>query len=143
MLNGNIINRAWSRTLFWSLYFFICEEKSLKNADFSDMKGLFTAEKKISEVAGEFNTIRYLMIFFLIMLAFDFTVIYFLFEANSFGMQEILAYIFTPALLGSWIILLVKWTYQPIIKLVSSFMFGSVYMGAAITAFAITYFLSL
>ncbi|MBL4730481.1 MAG: hypothetical protein JKY28_03775 [Sulfurimonas sp.] len=130
--------------LFFGLFiFFICEEKSLKNADFSDMKGLFTAEKKISEVAGEFNTIRYLMIFFLIMLAFDFTVIYFLFEANSFGMQEILAYIFTPALLGSWIILLVKWTYQPIIKLVSSFMFGSVYMGAAITAFAITYFLSL
>lgn len=139
---GMLLITLGAGLLFGLLVFFICEEKSLKDADFSDMKGLFTAERKVSECAGEFNTIRYLAAYFVVMLAFDLAIVHFVFTPNNFGMQEMLAYTFAPSLLGSWVILLVKWTYQPIIKLVSSFMYGSVYMGAAITSFAISYFLA-
>lgn len=129
--------------LFFALFvFFVCEEKSLKNADFSDMKGLFTAERKVSECAQEFDTVRYLVIYFVVLLAFHLAVINMVFVPNGFGLVEKLAYTFFPSLLGSWLILLVKWTYQPIIKLVSSFMYGSVYMGAAITAFVIAKFIA-
>lgn len=126
---------------FGLLVFFVAEEKSLKDADFSDMKGLFTAERKVSECAGEFNTFRYLGIYFAIMVVFDLLMANLVFVPNGLGMQEMLAFTFVPSLLGSWVILLVKWTYQPIIKLVSSFMYGSVYMGASIFAFTITYFI--
>ena len=104
--------------LFFALFvFFVCEEKSLKDADFSDMKGLFTAERKVSECAGEFNTIRYLLIYFLILVVFNLAIANLVFDPNGFGLTEKLAYTFFPSLLGSWMILLVKWTYQPIIKL--------------------------
>lgn len=138
---GTLLVILGAGLFFGLLVFFICEEKSLKNADFSDMKGLFTAERKVSECAGEFNTLRYLAIYFAIMLVFDLAIANLVFIPNGLGMEEMLAYTFVPSLLGSWVILLVKWTYQPIIKLVSSFMFGSVYMGASIIAFTITYFI--
>ncbi len=126
--------------LFFALIvFFICEEKSLKDADFSDMKGLFTEELKASECAGKFQTIRYLTIYFIVLLIFDLAIANYIFIPNGYGLQEVLAYTFIPSLLGSFIILLVKWTYQPVIKLVSSFMFGSVFMGSAAIAFLITY----
>lgn len=138
---GTLLITLGAGLFFGLIVFFICEEKSLKDADFSDMKGLFTAERKVTECAGEFNTIRYLVIYFAIMLVFDLAVATLVFAPNGFGMQEMLAFTFVPSLIGSWVILLVKWTYQPIIKLVSSFMYGSVYMGAAITAFVLTYFI--
>ncbi|MCJ7765002.1 MAG: hypothetical protein MUP09_03590 [Thiovulaceae bacterium] len=126
--------------LFFALIvFFICEEKSLKDADFSDMKGLFTKELKATECFGKFQTIRYLTIFFIVLLIFDLAIAYYVFIPNGFGLQEVLAYTFIPSLLGSFIILLVKWTYQPVIKLASSFMYGSVFMGSAAIAFLITY----
>ena len=62
-----------------------------------------------------------------------------MFLANGFGLQEILAYTFIPSLVGSWVILLVKWTYQPVIKLASSFMYGAGFIGASSVAFLITY----
>ena len=127
--------------LFFALIvFFICEEKSLKDADFSDMKGLFTKELKASECAGQFQTIRYLTIYFIVLLVFDLAIANYVFIPNGFGLQEVLAYTFIPSLLGSFIILLVKWTYQPVIKLVSSFLYGSVFMGSAAIAFSITYY---
>ncbi|MDF1874386.1 hypothetical protein JHD48_01405 [Sulfurimonas sp. SAG-AH-194-I05] len=128
--------------LFGLIVFIICEEKSLKDADFSDMRGLFTAERKISDCAGEFNTVRYLGIYFVLMLAFDLVLANVVFVPNNLGLMEMLGYTFAPALIGSWIILLVKWTYQPIIKLVSSFMYGSVYIGASILSFGITHFIA-
>ena len=115
--------------------FIICEEKSLKNADFSDMKSMMSTERKITECAGEFNTFRYLTIYAVIMLAFHLVVANLVFIPNNLGLMEILGYIFTPALIGSWIILLVKWTYQPMMKLVSGFMFATVYILSALLAF--------
>jgi hypothetical protein len=53
----------------------------------------------------------------------------------------LMAYVFFPSLLGSLLILLVKWRFQPFIKLVSSFMYGSGYMTATGLAVALVYFL--
>ena len=127
--------------LFSLLVFFVCEEKSLKDANFSDMKGLFTEELKYSECIGQFQTVKYMLIYFFVLLAFDLAIAILVFIPNGYGLQEALAYTFIPSLFGSFIILLVKWTYQPVIKVISSFMYGSAYMTAAIASFLITYFL--
>ena len=127
--------------LFFGLVVFIaCEEMSLKNANFSDMKGLFTEELKVSECLDEFNTVRYMALFIVVLFAFDLALANLVFVPRGFGALEILAYVFVPSLLGSWIILLVKWTYQPIIKLASSFMYGAGFIGAAAVAFGLTNF---
>ena len=125
--------------VFGLLVFFFCEEKSLKNANFSDMKGLFTEELKPAECIGEFNTIRYMLLYGALLFVFDLVVANMVFIPNNLGISEIMAYVFMPSLVGSWIILLVKWTYQPVIKLISSFMYGAGFIGAAIFAFGITY----
>ena len=46
--------------LFGLVVFIFCEEMSLENANFSDIKGLFTEELKVSECLDEFNTVRYM-----------------------------------------------------------------------------------
>lgn len=126
---------------FGLIVFFICEEKSLKDANFSDMKGLFTQELQASACIGQFQTVRYLLIYLVLLLIFDLVIANLVFLPNKFAIQEILAYIFIPSLVGSWIILLVKWTYQPVIKLASSFMYGAGFIGASSIAFGITYFI--
>jgi hypothetical protein len=124
------------------LIFFICEEKSLKDANFSDMKCLVTEEVEVSKCFEKFQTVRYIATYFIVMVFFDGLIGYFIFLPNSFGLLEVMAYTFVPSVLGSAIILLVKWTYQPVIKLLSSFIFGSVFMGASAAAFGALYFLS-
>ncbi len=126
--------------LFFGLAtFWICEEKSLKDADFSDMKRICTKELDPKECMNEFNTIKYMAIYAVVMLIFDLIIYKMVFVPNGFGMMEKLAYTFIPSLVGSWIILLIKWTYQPIIKLISSFLYGAGYMGAAIVSMAIAF----
>ncbi len=128
-------------SLFFSLTVFIaCEEMSLKNANFSDMKGLFTAELKVSECLDEFKTVRYMVLFLVILFAFDLALANLVFVPSAFGTLEMIVYVFVPSLLGSWVILLVKWTYQPIVKLASSFMYGAGFIGAAALAFGVTNF---
>jgi hypothetical protein len=58
---------------------------------------------------------------------------------NSFGLGFVMAYVFLPSLIGSLIILLVKWRFQPLLKLISSFMFGAGYIGASAFAVAATH----
>ncbi len=129
--------------LFFSLLvFFICEEKSLKDANFSDMKCLVTEEVEISKCFEQFRTIRYIAIYFLILLVFDALIAHFIYLPQGFGLLEVISYTFATSLMGSGLILLVKWTYQPVIKLISSFMFGSVFMGASATAFGAVYLLA-
>jgi len=127
--------------LFSLLTFFICEEKSLKDANFSDMKCLVTEQVELSKCFEQFNTVRYMSIYFVILLIADIAVGQLVFIPQGFGMLEVMAFTFVPSILGSGIILLVKWTYQPMIKLISSFMYGSVFMGASGIAFAITFFI--
>jgi hypothetical protein len=125
--------------IFSLVIFFICEEKSLKDAKMSDMKCLITEEVNISECFEQYNTIRYM--FFYIAAVFFAGI---LVAANvhlpyNYGLAEVLSYTFIPSLLGSLLILLIKWTYQPMIKLISSFMFGAGYIGATGLAFALMY----
>jgi hypothetical protein len=125
--------------VFGLLVFFFCEEKSLKDANFSDMTRMITEEVKISECFEQFQTVRYLALYFLIMFVFNVLIANFVYLPHGFGLLEITLYTFVPSLIGSGIILLVKWTYQPVIKLISSFMYGSVFMGASGLAFTLTY----
>ncbi len=128
--------------LFFSLFvFFICEEKSLRDASFSDMKCIITEKVEVSKCFEQFQTIRYLVTYFLILIIFDALIAYFVYLPQGFGLVEVLIYTFVPSLIGSGVILLIKWTYQPIIKLISSFMFGSIFIGASATAFGFVYLL--
>jgi hypothetical protein len=129
--------------LFFSLLvFFVCEEKSLKDADFSDMKCLVTEEVEFSKCFEQFQTVRHISFYFVAMVIFDGLIAHFIYLPNGFGILEIMAYTFVPSLMGSGLILLVKWTYQPVIKLISSFMYGSIFMGASVIAFGTVYLLS-
>jgi len=139
---GTIMLLMGGGLFFALLVFFICEEKSLKDANFSDMKCLVTEEVEVSKCFEQFQTVRYIAIYFIAMVLFDGLIAHFVYLPNGFGILEIMAYTFVPSLMGSGVILLVKWTYQPVIKLISSFMFGSIFMGASATAFGAVYLLS-
>jgi hypothetical protein len=128
--------------IFSLLVFVYCEEKSLKSVDFSDMKCMMTKEVGLSTCLEQFNTVKYIGIYFISILIFNVLIANYIFIANGFALQEILLYIFVTSFLGSAIILLVKWTYQPMMKLLSSFMFGSIFIGAAAIAFGLTYLLA-
>jgi len=126
--------------MFALITFWICEEKSLKDADFSDMKCNVTEQVELSKCFEQFNTVRYMAIYFIIILVADLIIANMIFLPQGFGLTEAMAFTFVPSILGSGVILLVKWTYQPMVKLISSFLYGSVFMGAAILAFSFTFF---
>lgn len=129
--------------LFYSLIiFFICEEKSLKDANLSDMKCLVTKEIELSECFEKYNTIRYMAYYFIAVLIFSGAVANFIFVPKHFGLAEVMGYTFITSLLGSLIILLVKWRFQPVIKLISSFMFGGGFMSATGLSFALVYLIN-
>jgi len=136
---GTVMLLIGGSLVFSLMIFFVCEERSLKDANFSDMKCLVTENVDISQCFDQFQTIRYLAIYFLTLVVFDLVIANLVFLPHSFGLLEILAYTFITSFLGSALILLVKWTYQPVIKLISSFMFGSIFMGASALAFALSY----
>lgn len=128
--------------VFGLLVFFFCEEKSLKHAHFSDITRLVTEEVKISDCIEKFHTLRYLAYYFAIMFVFDVLIADFIYLPHGFGLLEITLYTFVTSLIGSGVILLVKWTYQPVIKLISSFLFGSIFMAASGLAFTFTYLIN-
>ena len=121
------------------IIFFVCEEKSLKNANMSDMKCLVADDVDVSECFEKYNTVRYMFLYFIAVFVFAAAVANYVHIPNNFGLMEVLVYTFIPSLLGSLIILLVKWSKQPVIKLISSFMFGGGYMAATALAFAFIY----
>ncbi|PHR57113.1 MAG: hypothetical protein COA44_06920 [Arcobacter sp.] len=127
--------------LFFALMtFWICEEKSLKDVNFSDMKCMVTEEIELSKCFEQFNTVRYMAIYFVIILIADLIIANMIFIPQGFGLTEVMAFTFLPSIIGSGVILLVKWTSQPMVKLISSFLYGSVFMGAAAIAFGFTFF---
>ena len=88
--------------LFFSLLvFFICEEKSLKDANFSDMKCLVTEEVEVSKCFEEFKTIRYLATYFVILFIFDALIANFIYLPQGFGLLEIISYTFATSLICS------------------------------------------
>jgi len=124
--------------LFYNMtVFYICEEKSLKNVDLSDMKCLIKEEVDMSECFEKYNTLRYMFIYLVSAFIFAALATHFFLIPAGLDLAGMMAYVFIPSLIGSLLILLVKWRYQPFIKLVSSFMYGSGYMTATALAVAL------
>lgn len=123
------------------LVFFFFEERSLKDAQFSDFKCMMTEDMKVSDCMEKFSTIKFLSIYAVLLFLANLAVAKMVFLPNAFGLTEGLIYTFVPSLLGSLVILLVKWSYQPLIKLVSSFLYGSIYIGATASSLLVTFYL--
>ena len=121
------------------IIFFIAEEMSLKDADFSDIKDVFTEELNIGELAGKYSTIKYMAMFVIAVFVIGLLVSMQILIPNHFSLGFLMAYVFLPSMIGSLIILLVKWRFQPILKLISSFMFGAGYIGASAFAVAVAH----
>jgi len=121
------------------IIFFIAEEMSLKDADFSDIKDVFTEELNIGELAGKYSTIKYMAMFVIAVFVIGLFVSMQILIPNHFALGFLMAYVFLPSMIGSLIILLVKWRFQPILKLISSFMFGAGYIGASAFAVAVSH----
>jgi len=126
--------------LFGSIItFFIAEEMSLKDADFSDIKDTFTKELSFDESLSKFGTIKYMTMYIAVVFIIGILVSTQILIPQDLGLGLLMAYVFLPSLIGSLVILLVKWRFQPLLKLISSFMFGAGYMSASAFAIAITH----
>lgn len=121
------------------ILFLIAEEMSLKDADFSDIKDVFTKELSLNEGLTKYGTIKYMAMYIIGVFVIGLLVSTQIIIPNSFGLGFVMAYVFLPSLIGSLIILLVKWRFQPLLKLISSFMFGAGYIGASAFAVAVTH----
>ena len=119
--------------------FLIMEEMSLKDSDFSDIKDAFTKELSLDESLSKYGTVKYMAMYVAIVAIIGLVVSTQILIPNNFGLGFDMAYVFLPALIGSLIILLVKWRFQPLLKLISSFMFGAGYIGASAFAVAASY----
>ena len=124
------------------IVFFIAEEMSLKDADFSDIKDMFTKELSLTDSLGKYGTIKYMALYIIAVFIIGYLVSTQILIPNNFSLGYNMAYVFLPSMIGSLIILLVKWRFQPILKLLSSFMFGAGYMGASAFAVAVTHLFS-
>ena len=120
------------------LVFLVTEEMSLKDSDFSDIKDAFTKELSLDESLSKYGTIKYMAMYVAIVAIIGLVVSTQILIPNGFGLGFSMAYVFLPSLIGSLIILLVKWRFQPLLKLISSFMFGAGYIGASGFAVATT-----
>ncbi len=120
------------------LVFLMSEEMSLKDSDFSDIKDAFTKELSLDESLSKYGTIKYMAMYVIGVFLIGFLVSTQILIPNGFGLGFSMAYVFLPSLIGSFIILLVKWRFQPLLKLISSFMFGAGYIGASGFAVATT-----
>ena len=121
------------------LAFLVTEEMSLKDSDFSDIKDAFTKELSLDESLSKYGTIKYMAIYVVVVGILGLVVSTQILIPSGFGLGFNMAYVFLPALIGSLIILLVKWRFQPLLKLISSFMFGAGYIGASAFAVAASY----
>lgn len=123
------------------IIFFILEEMSLKDADLSDIKDVCTQELGVSDSLNKYGTIKYMFMYVAAVFIIGYLVSSQIFIPNGFGLSKLMAYVFLPSMIGSLIILLVKWRFQPMLKLLSSFLFGAGYIGASAFAVATTYLL--
>jgi hypothetical protein len=121
------------------ILFLTAEERSLKDADFSDIKDAFTKELSLDESLSKYGTIKYMAMYIIGVFIIGLLVSTQILIPNGFGLGFVMAYVFLPSLIGSLIILLVKWRFQPLLKLISSFMYGAGYIGASAFAVAVTH----
>jgi len=122
------------------IVFFIAEELSLKDANFSDIKDACTAEElNLNGLLGEYGTVKYMALYIVAVFIIGYLISTQILIPNHFSLGFLMAYVFLPSMIGSLIILLVKWRFQPLLKLISSFLFGAGYMSASAFAVAITH----
>ena len=121
------------------ILFLIAEEMSLKDSDFSDIKDAFTKELSLDDSLSKYGTIKYMAMYVIVVGIIGLLVSTQILIPNGFGLGFVMAYVFLPSLIGSLVILLVKWRFQPLLKLISSFMFGAGYIGASAFAVATTH----
>jgi len=125
------------------IVFFIAEELSLKDANFSDIKDACTSEElNLNGLLGEYRTIKYMALYALSVFIIGYLISIQILIPNHFNLGFLMAYVFLPSMIGSLIILLVKWRFQPLLKLISSFLFGAGYMASSAFALAITHLFS-
>lgn len=121
--------------------FFIVEEMSLKDANFSDIKDVFTQELSLDDSLTKYGTVKYMAMYFIAVFIIGLLVSTQILIPNGFGLGFDMAYVFLPPLIGSLIIFLVKWRLQPLLKLISSFLFGAGYIAGSAFAVAVTHLL--
>jgi len=116
------------------ILFLIMEEMSLKDSDFSDIKDAFTKELSLDD-----STIKYMLMYVVGVFIIGILVSTQILIPNGYGLGLLMAYVFIPSMIGSLVILLLKWRFQPLLKLISSFLFGAGYIGASAFAVASTH----
>lgn len=119
--------------------FFIAEEMSLKDSDFSDIKDAFTQELSLDDSLKKYGTVKYMAVYFVAVFIIGLLVSTQILIPNGFGLGFAMAYVFLPSLIGPLIIFIVKWRFQPLLKLISAFLFGAGYIGASAFAVAVTH----
>lgn len=121
------------------ILFIIMEEMSLKDSDFSDIKDAFTKELSLDDSLTKYGTIKYMVMYIVGVFIIGLLVSTQILIPNGFGLGLLMAYVFIPSMIGSLVILLLKWRFQPLLKLISSFLFGAGYIGASAFAVATTH----
>ena len=119
--------------------FFIVEEMSLKDSNFSDIKDAFTKELSLDESLAKYGTVKYMTMYVAVVFIIGILVSTQILIPSGSGLGLLMIYVFLPSFLGSLVILLIKWRFQPLLKLISSFMFGAGYMAASAFALAVTH----
>jgi len=123
------------------ILFLILEELSLKDTDFSDIKDAFTQELSIDDIMTKYGTIKYMVMYVVGVFIIGILTSTQILIPNEYGLGMLMAYVFLPSMIGSLVILLLKWRFQPLLKLISSFLFGAGYIGASAFAVAVTHLL--
>ena len=123
------------------ILFLILEELSLKDTDFSDIKDAFTQELSLDDIMNKYGTIKYMIMYIVGVLILGILISTQILIPNGYGLGLLMAYVFLPSMIGSLVILLLKWRFQPLLKLISSFLFGAGYIGASAFAVATTHLL--
>ena len=126
--------------LIYSLIiFYLCEEKSLKHKKLSELKQIEYDVEKVFVSFEKYQTLRYAGYYFLSVLIYTLIIGKITFVAHHLGLLEVLSYTFLTALLGSTYIILFKWRKDLLIKIFSSFMYGSIFIAATGIGFALVY----
>jgi len=126
---------------FSLIIFFICEEKSLKNKKLAKEMCINYDASKVFVCFEEYNTFKYAGYFFLSVFIYTVLIAKFSFIEHNLGLTEVISYIALTALIGSAYIILFKWKKDLLVKVFSSFMFGSVFIASSTAAFTLSYLL--
>ena len=126
--------------LIYSLIiFFLCEEKSFKQKKLSDLKEIEYDVEKVFVAFEKYQTLRYAGYYFAAVLIYTLVIAELSFVKHGLGLIEVIAYIGLTAFIGSLFIFLFKWRKDLLIKVFSSFMYGSLFIAASGIGFAIAY----